>query len=203
LRPMLVAVAVVEWLPAGVWAGAVSTFVAALIALLAATGYFDRFRAPRLRVTFEHAEPWCRSVEHPVHGKVFWVRVGVENVGKAPAKGCVGRLTGLTTDGAVRTDIDPVQLRWAGFPRWRSFEPIDLRRGQREFLNVLFLVEGSRWIIDTFGDPDFHPGFTTELLPNKHHVMQVALFADNAETATRTLAVDVGAQREWKLRLVT
>jgi hypothetical protein len=27
----------------------------------------------------------------------------------------------------------------------------------------VYLVEGSRWQIDTYAEPDVHPGFTTEL----------------------------------------
>jgi hypothetical protein len=75
-----------EWGPAGTWAGATATFLAALIALLASLGRFDRFRAPRLQVTFEQTEPWCRFGEHPVDGTVLWVRVGVENLGRAGAR---------------------------------------------------------------------------------------------------------------------
>jgi len=48
-------------------------------------------------------------------------------------------LPGSTTDGRARTDLDPVQLRWAGVPRSRAFDAIDIRPGQREFLNVLVL----------------------------------------------------------------
>lgn len=106
----------VDWGPVGVWAGAIATFLAALIALLGSVGGFDRYRAPRLRLTFEQTEPWCRGGVHPVDGEVLWVRVGVENVGQQPARGCVGRLTGIATDGMPRADVDSVQLRWAGVP---------------------------------------------------------------------------------------
>lgn len=174
----------VAWGPVAVWAGAVATFVAAAIALLAGAGYLDRFRAPRLRLTYDNAEPWCRLVERPGDGEVLWVRVGVENVGRAPARDCVGQLAGLTTDGVARNDLDPVQLRWAGVPRSRGFDPVEIRPGQREFLNVVYLVEGSRWHIDTYTDPDFDPGFTTELPSVEEHIVAVALFAENAPTLT-------------------
>src|SRR4029450_12231583 len=93
----------VTWGPVAVWAGAIATFVVATIALLAGAGYFDRLRAPRLQLTFEHTEPWCRFVDHPDEGHVLWVRVAVENIGRGPARGCVGRLMVLRTDGVVRT----------------------------------------------------------------------------------------------------
>jgi hypothetical protein len=89
-----------EWGPVGVWAGAIATFLAALIALAGSVGRFDRYRAPRLRVTFEQTEPWCRAGEHPVEGEVLWVRVGIENVGTQPARGCVGRMVGVFADNA-------------------------------------------------------------------------------------------------------
>ena len=89
----------------------------------------------------------------------------------------------------MRTDVDPVQLRWAGVPRSRSFEPVDIRRGQREFLNVVYLVEGRRWRIDTYAEPDFHPGFTTDLPSDSEHVVDVAVFADNAATGTYSLEI--------------
>jgi hypothetical protein len=85
-------------------------------------------RTPGFRLTFEQTEPWCRGGVHPVDGEVLWVRVGVENVGQQPARGCVGRLTGIATDGVPRADVDPVQLRWAGVPPSRYFDPVDVRR---------------------------------------------------------------------------
>lgn len=105
----------------------------------------------------------------------------------------VGRFTGIATDGVARVDIDPIQLRWAGTPRSRSFDPVDIRRGQREFLNVLCLREGSAWKIVTFDDPDFDPGFTTELAARSSHELWLAVSADNADTVSRSLAVKVGA----------
>jgi hypothetical protein len=179
----------IDWGPVSAWAAAVATFGAALIAILVALGVFDSFRAPRIRITFEDREPWARSGSLG-NAAAYWVRVGVENVGRRAARGCVGRLTGIATDDAPRRDVDPVQLRWAGMPRSRSFEPIDLRPGQREFLNVLVREGGERWRIVTFEDPDFDPGFATELVVSQVHVLRVAVFADNAETVVSTLQVD-------------
>ena len=188
-----------DWGPVSTWAAAVATFLAALIAILVALGVFDSFRAPRIRVTFEDREPWTRAGSLG-ETSAYWVRVGIENVGRRAARGCVGRLTGLATDDAPRRDVDPVQLRWAGMPRSRSFEPIDLRPGQREFLNVLVRAGEDRWRIVTFDDPDFDPGFATELAVLQTHVIQVAVFADNAETVVSTLQVD-GRRSENRVEL--
>jgi hypothetical protein len=46
----------VEWGPIAVWASALATFLAVLVAL----GYFDGLRGPRIHVTFADTEPWCR-----------------------------------------------------------------------------------------------------------------------------------------------
>jgi hypothetical protein len=180
-------VANIEWGPVSAWVAAVATILATIVALLVAYRVPDSVRAPRLRLTFEPAEPWCRGAALADGRNVYWVRIGVENVGRDAARGCVGRLLGLTTDGVARADVDPVQLRWAGLPRSKAFEPVDLRRDQREFLNVLVLEEETRWRIVTFEDPDFDPGFSTELAPDREHSLRVAVFADNAETATRAL----------------
>src|SRR5262252_3568133 len=169
----------IEWGPVSAWVAAVATILATLVALLVAFRVPDAVRAPRLRLTFEAVEPWCRRAALADGRDVYWVRIGVQNVGRDSARGCIGRLLGLTTDGVARADVDPIQLRWAGLPRSKAFEPIDLRRDQREFLNVLLLEEGARWRIVTFEDQDFDPGFSTELAPDHEHVLRVAVFADN------------------------
>ena len=119
----------------GTWAGAIATALVVITTALVALGYFDGFRGPRLRLTFEATEPWCRQGKTEGDGTALWVRVGVENLGGGPARGCLGRLISVATNGESRPDVDPVQLRWAGVPRSRAFEPMDLRRDQREYLN--------------------------------------------------------------------
>jgi hypothetical protein len=162
----------------------------------------DAFRSPRVRISFEDKQPWCRF-ERDGRRDSIWVRVGVENVGIEPARGCVGRLLGLNTDGKVREDIDPVQLRWAGVPRSLSFTPVDIRRNQREFLNVLFLREARFWRIVTFEDADFDPGFGIDLEPDAEHILHIAVFSDNAETrVVSLLAVLRTSDGSGSIRLV-
>jgi hypothetical protein len=104
----------VEWGPVGTWARAGATVLVVIVTVLVAFGYFDAFRRPRIHITFESAQPWCRygTTEH--EGKALWVRIGVENRGAAPARGCGGRLIAVTTDGELRHDVDPVQLGGQG-----------------------------------------------------------------------------------------
>jgi hypothetical protein len=183
----------VEWGPVGTWAGAIATVLVVMTTALVALGYFDGFRGPRLRLTFEATEPWCREGKAEGDGTALWVRVGVENLGSSPARGCLGRLISVTTNGELRPDVDPVQLRWAGVPRSRAFDPMDLRRDQREYLNVLCLGDGSRWRLVTFEDPDFDPGFATVLPLDQPHLLRFSVFSDNADTVTRSLVVEASS----------
>ena len=148
-----------------------------------------------MHITFESTEPWCRS-SGGEDGGGLWVRVGVENSGGGTARGCVGRLLTVSTDGRPRRDVDPVQLRWAGVPRSRAFDPIDLGRGQREYLNVLYLPTGADWRLVTFQDPDFDPGFATDLPHDARHAIQISVFSGNAGTVTTTLHAEARADGE-------
>jgi hypothetical protein len=200
--PVFQVVPMVEWGPVAVWAGAVATVLAVVVAILVAVGAFDRFGGPRLVLTFESGEPWTR-VGRRETDRALWVRVGVENGGSRPARGCVGRMMMVSTDGRRRRDIDPLQLRWAGVPLSRAFDPVDLRRGQREYLDVLLLAQSRPWRILTFEDPDFDPGFSTELDRGHEHVLDLAVFTDNAETVARSLVVsapEVGEEVQLYLR---
>ena len=183
-----------DWGSVAAWAGAVATVLMVITTSLVALGFFDRFRAARVRLSFEDGEPWCRLGLLDDSESALWVRIGVENIGESTAAGCVGRLITVTTNGERRADFDPVQLRWAGVPRSRSFDPIELRPGQREYLNVLVLAQDSDWRVVTFEDPDFDPGFTTTLPRGAQHELQVSVFASNATTAASSLLVLAGAQ---------
>jgi hypothetical protein len=177
-----------DWGTVAAWAGGIATFLAALVALTGAAGVFRWFRAPRLRITFEHTQPWCRT---EAHGEL-WVRVAVANVGRSLAHGCVGRITALATDGRTRADLDPVQLRWAGVPLSRAFDPMDIRPGQREFLNVLRVRPGEPWRLVTFDDSDFDPGFPLDLAPGYEHVMTLGVFSDGyADAPMSSLAAEM------------
>lgn len=177
----------IDWGPVAAWAGVMATLLVVITTSMVALGSFAHFRGPRIRLTFEATEPWCRRGDVPEGGIGLWVRIGVENVGSSPARGCIGRLISVVTDGGVRPDVDPVQLRWAGVPRSRAFDPMDVRRDQREYLNVLCLFDDSRWRMVTFEDPDFDPGFATDLPLDGQHEVQISVFADNAKTITKTL----------------
>lgn len=181
----------VDWGPVGVWVGAAVTFLAVVVTALVALGFFDYVRGPRMHITFESTEPWCRfgAGENGENG--LWIRVGVENRGGGSARDCVGRLLAVSTDGERRSDVDPVQLRWAGVPRSRAFDAMSLGQGQREYLNVLYLPNGSAWHLVTFQDPDFDPGFATELPQDGRHRLDLSVFSGNAGTVAVTLIAEL------------
>jgi hypothetical protein len=52
--------AAVEWGPVAAWAGAVATMLVVITTALVALGVFASVRGPRIRLTFEATEPWCR-----------------------------------------------------------------------------------------------------------------------------------------------
>jgi hypothetical protein len=58
---------------------------------------------------------------------------------------------------------------------------------------VLCLADGSRWQLVTFEDPDFDPGFTTDLPLDQRHVLRFSVFSDNAHTVARSLVAEVGS----------
>jgi hypothetical protein len=76
----------------GTWAGAIATVLVRITTALVALGYFDGLQGPRLRLTFEATEPWCRQGRTEGDGTALWVRVGVENLGAGPAWRRLGRL---------------------------------------------------------------------------------------------------------------
>jgi hypothetical protein len=57
-----------------------------------------------VHITFESTELWCRHAGGE-DGGGLWVRIGVENGGGGTARGCVGRLLTVSTDGRPRRDI--------------------------------------------------------------------------------------------------
>ena len=158
--------AAVEWGPVATWAGAIATMLVVITTALVALGFL---LTSAVRVSASRSRPPNLSVAGgrlKREGKALWVRIGVENRGRGPAMGCVGRLISVATDGQLRRDVDPVQLRWAGRPALPGVDPMHVRRDQHEYLNVLCLLDGSRWQLVTFEEPDFDPGFATELLPS-------------------------------------
>ena len=181
----------VDWGPVAAWAGTGATVCIAIVTALVALGYLSPTRRPRLAVTYQPTEPWVRH--NDVGGGVLWVRVGVENHGPprtAPARGCVGRIIAVRTNGAVRHDVDAVQLRWASVPGLRAFDPMDIRNGQREFLDVVAVRDGRMWHIITFDEPDWHPGYVLDLPMDDRHELDVVVFSDNAATVSACLVLD-------------
>lgn len=176
-----------DWGPVSSWVVAVVTFLAVAFALYSQWGR-ERLRQPRLDITFDRAEPFCREAPLTDGRQSYWVRVKVQNRGKDPARKCVGKLSKAYTRDRFRADRDPMQLRWCGVPNHRGFEPIHLARTQHEFLNVFKIVQGDPHL-QIVTDPDLVPGFGTFLEEGSEHLVEVSVFADNAEPKSKTLTV--------------
>lgn len=183
----------VNWDALAAVATLVLAFVAFLSVLVALFGQWvnERWRRPRLVMTFNRQDPFCRYtlVNWPGGArKAYWARVRVTNEGVSPALGLRGKLVAIRTDGTQRFDVDPMALRWAGVPDALGFDPIVLARGQHEYLNVAYVVQGESEIqIPTF--PGFAPGHRTTLEPNREHKLEISVFADNAEPMTTALSM--------------
>jgi hypothetical protein len=68
-----------------------------------------------------------------------------------------------------------------------------MKKGRRVELAGFF--DGDAWRLVTFEDPDFDPGFATDLPLEGRHILQISIFADNANTVTRTLVADATADQ--------
>jgi len=176
-----------DWGPVSSWVVAIVTFLAVMVALFGQR-MWEHLRQPRLDITFDRAEPFCRKAPLTDGRQSYWVRVKVQNRGKDPARACVGKLSEAYTAGRFRANRDPVQLRWCGVPNDRGFAPVHLASTQYEFLNVFEVVQGDPrlWIVT---HPALLPGFGTFLEENYEHLVEVSVFADNAEPKSETLTV--------------
>jgi hypothetical protein len=68
----------IEWGPVAAWVGAGATVLVVITTSLVALQYFERFRAPRVQVTFADTEPWCRVGRLADGGTTLCVRLGVK-----------------------------------------------------------------------------------------------------------------------------
>lgn len=182
---------------------AVSTFLLIVIPF---------WRRPRFSVEFKCDKPFVRDTETdsvarstsdtadtaPSH----WLRVRVTNVGRGTAKGCVGRLVGVTDDKGKKVEpLDPLYLHWVG-TSWSDvpFRRLDLARGDAEFLDVcmtqqanpnLYLA-GDQFPLWTRND---QRGITNFLHAGKY-VLAIAVYGDEVRPKTKYLSVRWGASTE-------
>lgn len=177
MAPSLLPQLSVDWGPVSAWVAAGVTFLAVLVAF----GVRDWLKRPRLKITFQDAEPHCRFTDLTIGRKGYWVRVRVENTGINPARACVGTATEVRTADELRSDIDPMRLRWCGVEDALGFQPIHLAKGQYEYLDVFRIVQGDRRLwFETFPPDRYAPGHDTFLAPDKSHRVCVSVVSDNA-----------------------
>ncbi len=180
---------------------AISTFFATLVALFGWT-LRESFVKPRLKVIGIDNQPSTirkkiNNHDGTVGYKIFpayWTRIKIENSGRSPANGCIGKAAGgkALTFGANPTlrDIDPAQLRWVGVPIAEGFRPIKLVKGQPEFLNVLRFYDYNyerKWSVQLETEQKLDPGYDLSFPPGQEHRIGISIFSDNGDTATGIL----------------
>ena len=142
-----------------------------------------KFQKPRLRIAFENSPPFVRPTTLSDGHSAFWIRVEVYNDGHSGADGCIGRLTRVTAD-HEQSDIDPMQLRWCGVPDARGFQPLHIAPGQKEYLNVIEIVENAQELRFVTFD-GYAPGHAL-FVPagDTRYTFRITLAAENADPAT-------------------
>jgi hypothetical protein len=94
-------------------------------------------------------------------------------------------LVNIETNGCARMDIDPLQLRWAGIPRCRGFDPLNLAPGDFAYFNVVRQQENEHVArFESFDYPDLDTGFLTALRLNESHRLTVTVTSDTARPST-------------------
>jgi len=182
----------------GTAAAAVATFFAVLVALFGRE-WWDRRHRPILEISYESREPYCRDTQIIIetHGAkstvgAYWVRVKVMNEGRATAKGCKGKMIAVyNDDGNLRQDRDPMLLRWAGMPPDQALHPLDLARGESQFLDVVFARADDHEFAFIAADPT-PAGFFKTLEAGQKHKATLAVYADSVEPVTADFVITYG-----------
>lgn len=175
------------------WMTAIGTVGAVLVALFGPV-LWSWWRRPRLKITYKPAEPFCRD-NVPLEGGALahWIRVMVTNEGRSTAKRCKGQVIKVVRqeDNSVRSDIDPLPLRWAGVPEGQEMNPRDLSPKESQYLNVAMARTDNQnaVIIATDLSGDFRPGFSPTLEAGRRHKITVAVYADNADPVTAEFVI--------------
>lgn len=163
-----------------------------IVAVLAGFGVFQIHRRPKLKLSFQEMEPWCRTTEVEPGRRAYWIRLVVENARGEPAEGLIAKAMEVRTGGALRADLDPMRLRWATAEGPEGFRPISLRNGEHEFLNLFEIVELESLAKFVTGDEERRRGVETFLRPDATHEVRVTVFADNADPVSATMRMEVG-----------
>lgn len=174
---------ITDWLAA---IGTVGALVLALFGGLLARWVFG----PRLKIEYEHRDPYSRYT--PVEGGVEsrWIRIRVRNASMRTAHNCHARLLAVRyDDGTERSDIDTFPLRRSSTPQALWFEPIDLAPGQFQFFDVV-LARADVTSHALFPAWDDKMGFLPALEANTQHGITVGVLSDDAPPQRARFRVD-------------
>ena len=181
---------VAEWMTAFGTLGAV---VVALLLGLVVPVVRARWRSPRLEISYQPGEPYCRDA--PIPPKLVpahWVRVKVTNKGRGTAKRCKGEMIAVYgADGRPRDDRDPMPLYWSGVSWEQPPEPLDLARHESEYLGVVY-AQSDNTNAALISTHRRGAGFPKELEAGKEHRVRLAVYADNAKRKTAEFLITFG-----------
>lgn len=178
--------------------GYILTFIGTLLAIFI-TLYIAVIRPwcnrPKFSASFDNAEPYCRKTRIEVSrdingvvtkwGKAYWIRLRIMNSGKSVAKRCVGKLVKvMKKTGEELAQYDPVALHWVATNEHEiPLRPVDLNRGEYEYLDLIYTRDD---------DPnkayicmDDVPRGTPRFLDPDEYILQITIYADNADPETK------------------
>jgi hypothetical protein len=198
------------------------TFITLLVTLFV-TLFLPWRRQPRFAIEFENKEPYCRPLEQVtilvnkhdditgketlVQEKVpwtsYWLRLKVTNRGRSVAKICSGRLVKfMGKSGPIETH-DLVKLHWINTP-WSAqeyFPPIDLNRGEHDFLDILVTrLEHDRKAL-LFMSPENLFSNNPDKVPDGTCAIQVTVYGDNVDPCTKEYSIDWDGDNYDDIRL--
>ena len=175
------------------WMTAFGTLGAVLVALFGPM-LWGWWRKPRLEISYEPREPYCRYTWLLERGnpESHWVRVKVTNGGRGTAKRCKGKMIAVyRADGSLREDRDSMLLHWAGMLPEQGLEPLDLAREEHQLLDVVHARSDRRDAALVVADPT-PAGFPKELEAGQPHRVRLAVYADNADPVTKDFVITYG-----------
>lgn len=188
------------------WFEAGGTIAAVVISLLYGLDIIGW--KPKIEVSV--SDPRCIRVTPLANnaGRACWIRLKVENLGRATAQNCYGVMMSIIDEnGNTLFDKDPMHLRWAGYPQksrtiekqyrhdetviitdapvsekyMGGFVPIQIANKQFALLNVFIIREKpeTHLPMGIVTYPNCDFGFETSLESNRFYTAVISIFSEN------------------------
>lgn len=181
----------------------VSTIILASVAIITVTSqtlkHLHKWLCrPRLSLTFEQGDPFCRVTSTSDFICVanviptYWIRLKVINKGESMAKLCLGKCIKVMNDkGEYIKEYDPMRLHWDS-TRWKDipFATIDLSRDESAYLDTL-VAQNNR----IFFAGDQHPWaqYEQRAIPNflssGTYILLITVYGNEIKPVTKYVSV--------------